>query len=54
MRLSVVSVVSFQRLVGVEFRMYKVFEDKYLMDAGHRDDFSQNHKARPCTSVKTS
>ena len=54
MRLSVVSVVSFQGLFGVEVRTYKVFENKYLVAAGRREDFSQNRKARPCTSVKTS
>ena len=40
MRLSVVSVVSFQGFFGVEVRMYKVFENKYLVAA--REDFSQN------------
>ena len=49
MRLSVVSVVSFQGLFGVEVRTYKVFENKYLVAAGRREDFSQNHEARPCT-----
>lgn len=28
------SVVSFQGLFGVEVRTYKVFENKYLVDAG--------------------
>ncbi len=54
MRLSVASVVSFQGLFGVEVRTNKVFENKYLVAVGRREDFSQNRKARPCTSVKTS
>ncbi len=39
MRLSVVSVVSFQGLFGVEVRTYKVFENKYLVAAGRREIF---------------
>jgi len=51
MRLSVVSVVSFQGLFGVEVRTYEVSTKN---TSHRREDFPPNRKARPCTSVKIS